>query len=135
MKKIILSLLLSLFITISFGQAITNQKDSRDYFLKKAKSQRTVAWILLGGGTACFFGGAAISLNVYGFSDKLHFWDYVWITGFAADIASIPFFLSAHHNKKRAARIAFTDQKVQRWPQKNSTGFITQPAFTIRINL
>ncbi len=134
MKKIILSLLLSLFVTISFGQAMPTQKDSRDHFLKRAKNQRTIAWVLLGGGTALLFGGAITSVNVYGFSDRLHFWDYVLITGLAADITSIPFFLSAHHNKKRAAEVAFTNQKIL-LPGKNNIGFLNQASVTIKIGL
>ncbi len=111
MKKIFLSFLLSLFITISFGQAITNQKDSRDYFLKRAKSQRTVAWVLFGGGTTLFIGGALVSVNKYGFFGRTNAWDYISVAGLVADIVSIPFFISAHHNKKKATSVAFANQK------------------------
>lgn len=128
MKKNFLSFLLSFFITISFGQTTTNQKDSKDHFLKKAKSQRTVAWVLLGGGTGLFFGGG---LTAFGKSGPTA-WDYVFVTGLVADIVSIPFFISAHHNKKKAARVAFTNQKII-LPGKKNIGWLTQASVTIKI--
>lgn len=117
---------------LSFGQVITSQENSKDHFLKRAKSQRTVAWVLLGGGTALFFGGALISLNTYGVFGRTNAWDYVSVTGLVADIVSIPFFISAHHNKKKAARVAFTNQKII-LPWKNNIGFLTQASMTIKI--
>ncbi len=117
---------------LSFGQVITSQENSKDHFLKRAKSQRTVAWVLLGGGTALFFGGALISVNRT--IDRNSAWDYLSVTGLVADIVSIPFFVSAHHNKKKAARVAFTNQKII-LPGKNNIGFLTQASVTIKIGL
>ncbi|MEO7961623.1 MAG: hypothetical protein ABIR19_08745 [Ginsengibacter sp.] len=102
--------------------------------MKKAKSQRTIAWVLLGGGTALLFGGAVISVNTYGFSDRANAWDYVAVTGLVADIVSIPFFISAHQNKKKAASVAFTNQKII-LIGKNNIGFLTQASVIIKIKL
>ncbi len=49
MKKIIISLTLLLFIVNLFGQTPAL---SKDYYLKKSKNQKTVGWVMLGGGVA-----------------------------------------------------------------------------------
>ncbi|MEO7835840.1 MAG: hypothetical protein ABIR50_11000 [Ginsengibacter sp.] len=134
MKKFLLSLLFLFFALTIFCQAENNSGSSKEYYFKKAKNKRTVAWILLGGGTACFLGGGKISIDTYGLYRKTNFWDYVSIAGLVADITSIGFFASANHNKKRAVNIAITNQKLLRI-QHDVIGFQTQPSMTIRIGL
>ena len=53
MKKIIFSLPLLLLAFNLFSQAPTTPNHSIDYYLKKSKSQKTAANILLGGGAVC----------------------------------------------------------------------------------
>ena len=52
-------------------------------------------------------------------------WAFVVTGGIAADIISIPWFISAAKNKKRAATVAITSQKIL-WYKKNNISFITQ---------
>jgi hypothetical protein len=89
----------------------------------------------IGGGTAMIVGGAiAFSHNWdYGSYTATDISGFVLLGGIVADIVvSIPFFVSAHKHKIRAARVAITSQKIL-WYQKNSIGFVTQPCVTIRI--
>ena len=135
-KKIVLATTLSFLILTAFTQTTPNSKFSKDYYLQKSKNKKTVAWILLGGGTAMAVAGAIA------FSDN---WDkgsntatdisgFILLGGFVADIVSIPFFISAHKNKKRAVSIVFTNQKIF-LPAKNNNGLIARPSVVIRVGL
>ncbi len=124
MKKIIMGVTFSFLCLTTFSQ-----QRSKDYYLKKSKNQKTTAWILLGGGTTMMIGGAIIySRDLGDLSGGIA------IAGAIADIVSIPFFLNAHNQKKRAAAFSFSNHKIL-WYQKNSAGFITQPSVTVRIDL
>lgn len=92
MKQIILSLALFIYVILSFVQTTKSQAISKDAFLKKSKTQNTIGWIVLGGGTACFLGCGKLFIDSYGPFGKTNFWDYVFITGFVTEFASIPFF-------------------------------------------
>ena len=140
MKKIIFSLTLLLFVVTSFEQTNPSPKFSKTFYLQKNKTQKTIGWVLLGGGTAMVVGGAiSYPKNGYvptSFSSEppLLANDIIILIGTASDIISIPFFISAHKNKKRAASVAIANQKIL-WSQKNNIGFVTQPSFTIKIPL
>ena len=58
MKKIIFSLTLLLFVVTSFEQTNPSPKFSKTFYLQKNKTQKTIGWVLLGGGTAMIVGGA-----------------------------------------------------------------------------
>ena len=122
MKKFLLAGMLLLFVLNTFSQTGINKEYSKDYYLQKSKNKKTVAWILLGGGTALLVGGAKISFDKYGVFGKTNFWDYASLTGLVADIVSIPFFSSAHTYKKMAASVAITNQKIL-WNQKKCCWF------------
>lgn len=111
MKKLILLLALFLMMPNIHGQEASKADETKNYYLEKSKNQKTTAWILLGSGTAMAIGGAI------GFSEN--FWEssadtygYIMIAGIVADLVSIPFFISASKNKKKAASLAFNIQNV-----------------------
>jgi hypothetical protein len=53
MMKIILVVLTILSLaTISFSQSTVDPEFTKDYYLNISKNQKTIAWALLGGGTA-----------------------------------------------------------------------------------
>jgi len=54
--------------------------------------------------------------------------------GGAATITSIPFFISSHKNKKRAASIALSNQNIH-VPFHNNFVVKTQPTLTLKLNL
>ena len=138
MKKIIFSLTLLLFVARCFSQTTSSPKLSKDYYLQKSKTQKTIGWVLLAGGTAMVVGGAISEPKAKpsSLSDAYNFnaSDIIILIGTGVDIISIPFFISAHKNKKRAASVAIANQKIL-WSQKNNIGFVTQPSVTIKIGL
>ncbi len=138
MKKFILLIMVLLFTMNSFCQVEKAPSLSKAYYLQKSKSNNTTGWILLGAGTAMIVGGAMTypprkpSHGIEGVGLTLNANDIIIMIGASADIISIPFFISAHKNEKRAGRVAITNQKIL-WYQKNNIGFVTQPSVTIRI--
>lgn len=145
MKKCILILMFLFFVLKTFSQAEISHEFTRDDYVKKSNNQKITAWILLGAGLGMAVTGMSISvnqfsnqlLNVFGgeptdFNKNKGLW--LFYLGSATTLTSIPFFISAHRNKKRAATVAITNQTIL-WYQKNSVGFIKQPAVTITIGL
>jgi hypothetical protein len=134
MKKILFSLALLIFTVQSFAQT---PAFSKDYYLHKSKSQRTTAWILLAGGTLTTVGGVfayiANDINQGSNSAETAFVVLMW-SGIAADVLSIPFFISASKNKKRAAAIAINNQHIY-FQQQGSIAVKIQPALTLKIRL
>ena len=128
MKKIIFSFILLSFTFICFSQVEKAPKLSKEYYLQKSKNKKTVAWISLGGGTAMIVGGAISEPKAKpsSLSDAYNFnaSDIIILIGTGIDLISIPFFVGAHTNKKIAASVAITNQKILSH-QKNSVGFVT----------
>lgn len=135
MKKFIFSLMFLLFVLKSFSQTPTSLEHSKDYYLKKSKNQKTTAWILLGTGTALIGVGLIDGSKKTTLSEGSgDFWFYALTVGVAADLASIPFFISSSKNKKRAASITINNQNIL-LPQQSSLCLKMQPAITLKINL
>ena len=99
MRKIIFFLTLLPFVIKSFSQP---QALTKDYYLKKSKTQKAVAWILLSGGTALAVGGAIsfVHNDLYGSNSATDISGFVMLGGVVSDIVSIPFFLSSAKNKR-----------------------------------
>jgi len=123
------------------GQSTLDQINKRDYYLKKSKSQKTAGWILVGGGTtliiggAVFFTGAAI-LSIATLQDPAKNGTvvaaYILLTGVVADIVSIPFFISAAHNKRIASSISLGTNKFHD-DQINYAFYPVKPSITLKI--
>ena len=136
MKKVILSLTLVLIFAKMFGQIEASKTFSKDYYLKKSKTQKKVAWILLTGGTIMAVGGAIVFDNSW-YSDSYATTDiagFVMLAGVITDIACIPFFISAAKNKGRAASASFSSPKLL-LPQQNTLAWKIQPTFKLKIEL
>jgi hypothetical protein len=146
MKKIILFIAMLLFVVNVFSQDTTRQAYSKDYYLKKSRNQKTTGWVLLGTGTTLTLIGFVIGMNTV--TNNLTYFgtlgtegspssddgasNFLIITGVTADLASIPFFISAGKNRRRAAEVALINQKMY-LPQKNSVALRYVPGVTIRI--
>ena len=132
MKKVIIFLALLLFYSITFGQT----KTTKDSLLAKSKKQKTAGWILLGTGAAAIITGIIIESshkNETSFDQASG--EAVLIGGgIACSVASIPFFLSAGHKKKKAATLSFGKQRILT-PVNNTFCFKTQPAISLKISL
>jgi len=143
MKKIIFPLLLLLFVTHIFSQAPTSLTHSKDYYLKKNKNQKTIGWILLGGGFGMvIITGATYKVQFTGSVGGLplqdnqnnNFSNILIATGIGAMAGSIPFFISAHNNKVKAASVAISNQNIF-LPQRNGIVLQAQPTISLKIPL
>ena len=133
MKKAIFILIFSALAFSSFSQpgnssaALTKQ----DY-LKKSKNQKITAWVLLGGGTITWLAGASKNMNQ---DDNIDGGGEVAMTvGGLAALSSIPFFIIASKNKKKAAAISFRMEKVPAVLQQNLV-YHSYPALSLNIAL
>lgn len=137
MKKIIFSLLSLLIFAKTFSQTTTSPAISKDYYLQKSKNQKTTAWVLLGAGIGMTVGGLAINQDqpLYGGSSNDNA-KGLWLSylGGATTLSSIPFFISGHKNKKRAASVTINNQRIF-LSQQSSLCLTKQPAITLKINL
>ena len=148
MKKIIICATMLIISAHSFSQQITAVKTelTKTEYLKKSKNQRATAWILVGGGTALFITGYLIVANNFadeivtsvttGQDDKSTVAGTVMVlTGTAAMLGSIPLFIAAAKNKKRAMKTT-TFFKMEKAPVIRQGSFIQNsfPALSLKIN-
>jgi hypothetical protein len=110
---------------------------SKATYLKKSKTQRTVAWAMLGGGAAMtIIGGGLFANNFELFSrdndDAAGAGVILFLCGVGSSLGSIPFFISAAHNKKNAARISINQQQIY-LPQSDRSIATMQPAIKLTI--
>ena len=135
MKRILFSVVLLLLIAKSFSQTPAL---SKDYYLKKSKTQKTVGWAMLGGGLAMTSIGLIIAnkkVNDDPFNAILDTGPIaVTLAGVGVALGSIPFFISSAKNARRAATISFENQKVL-FPKQNVLALKVQPAITLKIGL
>lgn len=100
MRKVIIS-----WFTFLLALQLTAQQPgsfAKDDYLKKNKTQKTVAWSLLGGGILSVgLGFATLGGKATNNTDN----GILLIGGTAAMVTSIPFFISASKNKKKAATL------------------------------
>jgi hypothetical protein len=143
MKKIILSIVSLAFFLNVFAQDTTPQAYSRDYYLQKSKNQRTAAWVLLGVGTTLIVVGAVTGASGVANSNYPFMTDeeisssntsgVIVAVGAVMDVASIPFFISAGKNNRRAYEVDLSNENV--FLLKNN--FVASrpiPAITFRIH-
>jgi len=133
MKKMTLCLILLTFGFQSFSQA---PPGSAEYYRQKSKSQRTTGWVLLGVGTAMAVGGGI------GFSKhwdlfqsnttKADVYGAIMAAGIVADLVSIPVFISAGRNARRAARVSVSSQLLD-FPQGNNSYVKPHPTISVKI--
>ncbi len=97
------------FILALHGYSQENKPDlqlTSEQYLRKSKNQKTTAWVLFGVGTTAIVGGIAVSS---GGQDELtttlntaFIGAPLMLLGLTLDVISIPLFVSADKNKKRA---------------------------------
>ena len=132
MRKIFLFSLLLILSATAFGQQInpSSALTKQDY-LQKNKRQKTAAKTLLGGGFLSFgLGFATIGGKQSNSVDN----GIMMVAGAAAVVASVPFFISASKNKKKAMNMSLKSQMV---PQVQGTGFINRavPSLHLKISI
>ncbi|MBC7875012.1 MAG: hypothetical protein H7Y01_13500 [Ferruginibacter sp.] len=147
MKKHLLLMLSLAFALCSSAQqtgpATTTQKTG---YLKKSKSQKTAAWILLGGGGLLATAGLAVGMNeavdqlstlFTGEEQKSSNTGAVlFYTGLASMAGSIPLFIASSKNKKKANSIS-ASFKMETLPsiRENSIVKTGYPAIVVKFSL
>ncbi len=135
MKPLFLLLFLFLIHLPLFSQQ-TNPRAIRAEYLEKRLKQKRTGWILLGGGLVMTASGLGINMGQsYGSSADNDNGMGLFIVGAITTIVSIPFFIAAHKNKKRAAAVLVRQQQL--FYPAGGPGFIakTQPTLTLRVRL
>lgn len=128
MKRVMPVLLLIIFVTCVYGQERTSPAGpmTKQDYLKKSKSQKTAAFILLGAGAACvaIVAPGNVSLDATG---------PILVIGGVCVLSSIPLFIASSKNKKRAmnASAHLNFQRISNYPVK-SAGYV--PAFSLKLN-
>ena len=136
MKKIFLSACI-LFMTCScFSQSV-----EKTGYLQKSKNQKTIAWVLLGTGFAINIIAVATLPKNYDFlsptaSQAKQLNTSYWLLGIGSVtmLSSIPFTISGHANKKKAAGISINTQQLKQL-KNGSTYSVNYPALTLKIKL
>ncbi len=112
------------FILALHGYSQENKPDlqlTSEQYLRKSKNQKTTAWVLFGVGTTAIVGGIAVSS---GGQDELtttlntaFIGAPLMLLGLTLDVISIPLFVSADKNKKRAmeASTSIKFEEVPSW--------------------
>ncbi|PWT70716.1 MAG: hypothetical protein C5B59_20145 [Bacteroidetes bacterium] len=148
MKKILLLVVLTTLISANtFSQGPAPKKyaeppvQDKDFYLGKARKNNTVAWILVGSGTAFLVGGLVLyNNNAYPSGvglDELNTGPAIlcMAVGGAAIVSSIPLFVAGSKNKKKAESLAvnFQGQKV---PQLSGSSMALRyvPSLSLKIN-
>ena len=135
MKKIMFSLTLLLFVIKLFGQTEAGRTVSKDYYLKKSKHQKTVGWVMLGGGVAMTTIGLVMTSHVVKSSyDPFEGTGplIVAMVGIASALGSIPLFISSAKNKGRASTLSFGTPRLL-LPQQNTLAWKVQPTLRLKI--
>jgi hypothetical protein len=133
MKKIKLALLLFLFIVSASAQQTTSAPNlTKSDYLKKSKNQKTIAFVLAGGGSIAWLAGLGKYMNQDDNIDGGG--ETAMIIGGTAALASIPLFIISSKNKKKAMSMSFKNQRIPRL-QNNGFAYRAIPSFNIKISL
>jgi len=136
MKKYFFLVILLTTTACAFGQQSGSSPvlTKRDY-LQKSRSQKNIAWAMVGSGLGLIAFGPVINLSG-GILDGSNPNKGIWVSylGGATTLASIPFFIAASKNKKKAAGLSF---KNETFPQLQKDGVVYKmfPSLTLKISL
>ncbi len=115
LSLLFLFLLSSLVLYAQVDTTFSKAQLKADY-LKKSRNQKTAAWIIVGGGGVFILSGLLVSTN-----DTQSYTPAPTVTvkgtslivlGVLAEIASVPLFLAASKNKKRAMALGMKNQFI-----------------------
>ena len=128
MKKIIIFSLLLIASATSFSQQTnSSQPLTKPDYLQKSKSQKTVAFILLGVGATAF--AIAAPGNV-----SFDILPVLVIGGGVAMLSSIPLFIASGRNKRKGMNLSFKNETAPQI-QKSSFVYRSVPSLTLKISL
>jgi hypothetical protein len=146
MKNLLLILLLTCFFETSFAQELASDSSkiiSKETLLLKKKNQKRAANILLiSGGSLMVISGivaigeATIFVASWGSNEENLFKtsSALFTVGLVASVASIPFYIAAGKNKRKAAALSLQQQKIP-YLQNNTVASSMIPAVSLKIRL
>ena len=128
MKKTMILLVILIFS----NRAFTQQTLTKQEYLKKAKTQKIIAFSLLGGGSIAWIAGASKYMNQEDNVDGGG--EAAMIIGGLAALGSVPLFVMAAKNKKKAGSLSFKNQMI---PQLQNNSFVYRaiPSLNLKISL
>lgn len=118
-KLIITAIMLAVFLA-TIGQQ-TNQTTpalTRSDYLRKSKTQKTVAFVLLGAGATSIV-IAATDNEKDSFGGAMTGSGWLLAGGVIASIVSIPLFVSSGKNKRKATGLSFKMDRMQRFDDRS----------------
>ena len=132
-----------LVLTLAFSGFSQQNEPSPTFtkqdYMHKSKKQKTVAWVLLGGGAASVLTGIIIPK---GDVVREGAWgnDYendgikstFGVTGFLCMIGSIPFFIASKKNNKRAMSVSFKNETA---PLIQKSSFVYRPVPSVAFKI
>jgi hypothetical protein len=146
MKKHLLLMLSLAFALCSSAQQTAPATTQKTGYLKKSKSQKTAAWILVGGGGLLTTAGMVVGMNeavdelstlFTGEEQKSSNTGAVlFYTGLVSMAGSIPLFLASSKNKKKANSMS-ASFKMESLPsiRENSIVKTGYPAIAVKFSL
>lgn len=140
MKKLAWILVMLAISNASWGQMIAqNTRIEQPDYLQKSRNQKTGAWILLGGGAALTVVGiVAFDRNFEVLSDNESGLGEAILTGvgICSMAGSIPLFVSAAKNKKKAMQVKAGLKLENRFSlQQDLVGYRPYPALSLTFKL
>ena len=114
-----------------FSSSIFGQQSKQD-LLKKSKRQKTIAFVLIGGGSIAWLAGLNKYMNQEDNMDGGG--EAAMIIGGTAALGSIPLFIISSKNKKKAMSMSFKNQRI---PQLYGSNFVYRlvPSLNLKIVL
>jgi hypothetical protein len=144
---ILIPILLVLFVAATGQQTpVISAVFTKTDYLKKSKKQKTVAWVLLGGGATLVLTGIIIPKGeitnpdcVFCPEEKIEYKNdgiksTLGLTGVLSMIGSIPFFIASSKNKKKAMSISFKNE-LSPPLVKSSFVYRSVPSLNLKISL
>lgn len=133
MKKIIACVALLLAVNLVYSQNNPSATQTKKDYLKKAKNQKTAAWILMGSGIVLTGLGTRDVDYHDGKSDNTRSAATI-VLGATCVSVSTALFIIATKNKKKGEMVSFKMEKI---PLLKQRGFANNyyPALSFRLNL
>jgi len=125
------------FVINSLAQQIpADTVKNKAYYLEKRSTQRTTGWIFFGFGAAAMITGTIMyASQPLLASDKDNTGGVLVVAGAVGMLASIPFFISSHHNNLKAMEFSVAPKMEENDPLIQMYAGRYQPAISLKINL
>jgi hypothetical protein len=131
MKPVTSFILCLLFYCTCCAQNGPSKEINKEYYQHKSKVKKIIGYSFLGSGVALFITGGIIDRVKK--PELLAGFTYEF-AGITSSLVSIPFFVSASKNKRKALSLTLGQQKIITLSQNTAKLFI-QPATTLHIAL